>query len=137
MIRQRPEPAAMWKQVDWVIMHADTKGQRDESLRNYGEPMERARLKVLRRLDEHCRRFIALSPFLCLGTCSEDGADVSLGATGQALCTSWMMERWRFLTGPETTASIRLPTSSRIRESGCFFSFQVSMKAFVSTERPA
>jgi PPOX class probable FMN-dependent enzyme len=44
---------------------------------NYGRPIERARIKVLRRLDGHCRRFISLSPFVCLGTSGEAGADVS------------------------------------------------------------
>lgn len=43
----------------------------------YGAPIERARLKSLRRLDPHCRRFIELSPFVCLGTTGEDGADVT------------------------------------------------------------
>jgi len=34
--------------------------------------------KQMSRLDGHCRRFIALSPFLCLGTMGPDGrADVS------------------------------------------------------------
>jgi len=34
--------------------------------------------KQMPRLDEHCRRFIALSPFLCVGTMGPDGrADVS------------------------------------------------------------
>lgn len=49
----------------------------DELRRHYGPPIERARLKVLRRLDEHCRRFISLSPFVCVGTSGENGADVS------------------------------------------------------------
>lgn len=40
-------------------------------------PSERARLKVQRALDEHMRRFIALSPFVCLGSSSPDGADVT------------------------------------------------------------
>lgn len=44
---------------------------------HYAAPIERARLKVLPRLDEHCRAFIALSPFLCLGTTGPTGADVS------------------------------------------------------------
>jgi uncharacterized protein len=49
-----------------------------DSLRErYGEPIERARLKTLRKLDQHCRRFIALSPFVCLGTASQEGADVT------------------------------------------------------------
>lgn len=43
----------------------------------YGPPLERARLKTLRRLDSHCRNFIARSPFLCLGTGTAEGADVT------------------------------------------------------------
>lgn len=43
----------------------------------YAPAIERARLKVLRKLDNHCRNFIALSPFLCLGTSSSKGADVT------------------------------------------------------------
>jgi PPOX class probable FMN-dependent enzyme len=43
----------------------------------YPQPIERVRLKVLRRLDKHCRDFIGLSPFLCIGTTGENGADVS------------------------------------------------------------
>lgn len=43
-----------------------------------GAPGEMAREKTLRRLDRHCRRFIALSPFLCLGSADGAGhADVS------------------------------------------------------------
>lgn len=41
------------------------------------EPSERARLKVQRMLDGHMRNFIALSPFVCLGSSSADGADVT------------------------------------------------------------
>ena len=43
----------------------------------YPPPIERARLKVLRRLDQHCAAFIARSPFVCLGTSSDKGADVA------------------------------------------------------------
>lgn len=47
-------------------------------LREYYPPaIERARLKVLPKLDAHCRRFIQLSPFLCLGTFGAGSADVS------------------------------------------------------------
>src|SRR5262245_3420833 len=49
----------------------------DELRERYAPPIERARLKILRKLDEHCTRFIALSPFLCLGTVGVDGVDVS------------------------------------------------------------
>lgn len=44
---------------------------------HYAPAIERARLKVLRRLDAHCRQFIELSPFFCLGTSGSGGADVS------------------------------------------------------------
>ena len=40
-------------------------------------PNERARRKALDRLDIHMRNFIARAPFLCLGTSSEQGADVT------------------------------------------------------------
>jgi len=43
----------------------------------YGPPLERARLKTLSSLDQHCRRFIELSPFVCIGSSSPDGADVT------------------------------------------------------------
>ena len=43
----------------------------------YPEPLERAVLKTQRALDAHMKRFIALSPFLCLGSSSDDGADVT------------------------------------------------------------
>jgi len=50
----------------------------EEGLRqHYPQPMERARLKTLRKLDRHCQGFIALSPFLCLGTAGGNGVDVS------------------------------------------------------------
>src|SRR6516162_7677635 len=49
----------------------------EELRRLYPPPIERARLKVLARLDKHCRNFIARSPFLCLGTFSPHGADVT------------------------------------------------------------
>jgi len=49
-----------------------------EALRGaYPPTIERAKLKVLRRLDGHCRRFIEKSPFLCLGTQGSSGADVT------------------------------------------------------------
>ncbi len=43
----------------------------------YGQPIERARLKSLRKLDGHCASFIRLSPLVCLGTSGEYGADVT------------------------------------------------------------
>jgi PPOX class probable FMN-dependent enzyme len=44
---------------------------------HYAPAIERAKLKSLRKLDQHCRKFISLSPFLCLGTAGEDGHDVT------------------------------------------------------------
>ena len=58
-------------------MPSNSAGPGEELRRTYGQPIERARLKVLRRLDGHCRKFISLSPFVCIGTCGDDGADVS------------------------------------------------------------
>lgn len=43
----------------------------------YAPAIERARIKTLAKLDVHCRRFIELSPFLCLGTQGASGADVT------------------------------------------------------------
>ena len=43
----------------------------------YDAPSERVRLKQIDRLDEHCRAFIAASPFLILATCGSAGADGS------------------------------------------------------------
>jgi PPOX class probable FMN-dependent enzyme len=43
----------------------------------YDAPSERVRLKQIPRLDEHCRAFIAASPFLILATCGSSGADGS------------------------------------------------------------
>lgn len=39
----------------------------------YGEPNERARKKQLSRLDEHCRNFIAISPFVAISSAAADG----------------------------------------------------------------
>lgn len=55
----------------------DAKPEKAQLRDRYGQPIERARLKSLRKLDQHCRKFIGLSPFLCLGTAGEDGADVT------------------------------------------------------------
>lgn len=49
-----------------------------EGLRElYGEPVERARLKVIDHIDQHCRAFIAASPFLILATGASTGFDCS------------------------------------------------------------
>lgn len=44
----------------------------------YKPPLEGAVRKEISRLDAHCRRFIELSPFVCLGTVDDNGrGDVS------------------------------------------------------------
>lgn len=44
----------------------------------YKQPHERAEQKEIHKLDAHCRRFIALSPYVILGTSGNDGtADAS------------------------------------------------------------
>lgn len=49
-----------------------------EALRELYPPvLERARVKTLRRLDVHCRKFISLSPFVCLASAGSDGLDVT------------------------------------------------------------
>ena len=49
-----------------------------EDLRDcYPQPSERALKKSLAALDVHMRRFISLSPFLCLGTSANGGGDVT------------------------------------------------------------
>src|SRR5687767_2629613 len=49
-----------------------------EQLRDcYPQPLERSLRKSLTALDAHMRRFISLSPFLCLGTSSAGGSDVT------------------------------------------------------------
>ena len=49
-----------------------------EELRDcYPQPLERSLRKSLTKLDVHMRHFISLSPFLCLGTSSGGGADVT------------------------------------------------------------
>ena len=49
-----------------------------EELRDcYPQPLERSLRKSLTTLDTHMRRFISLSPFLCLGTSSAGGGDVT------------------------------------------------------------
>ena len=43
----------------------------------YPQPLERSLRKSLPKLDPHMRRFISLSPFLCLGTSGAGGGDVT------------------------------------------------------------
>ena len=45
----------------------------DQLRGHYAEPSEVAVKKQIDRLDDFCRRFIALSPFVCLSTADSDG----------------------------------------------------------------
>ncbi len=50
----------------------------DQLVAHYDPPAERAVKKVVDRFDDHCRAYIAASPFMLLGTYSEtNGADCS------------------------------------------------------------
>jgi uncharacterized protein len=50
----------------------------EEELRALYPPVnERSRLKQIDHLDEHCRAFIAASPFFVIGTCGPAGVDCS------------------------------------------------------------
>lgn len=49
----------------------------DELAQLYEPPSERAIAKQISYLDEHCRTFIAASPFAVLATCGDAGADCS------------------------------------------------------------
>lgn len=51
---------------------------RDQLLALFGPVSSLAAVKAIPRLDEHCRRFISLSPFLVIGSADPDGrADTS------------------------------------------------------------
>jgi uncharacterized protein len=54
-----------------------TIGTLNELRGSYPQPSERALRKSLTKLDAHMRRFVGLSPFVCLGTSGEGGADVT------------------------------------------------------------
>lgn len=61
---------------------------------HYPRPLERSVLKTLPRLDHHMKRFIALSPFLCIGRAANQGRMSLLEETAQALSAcSTMMPR--------------------------------------------
>ena len=51
----------------------------EEQLRSlYGDPSSLSQQKFMDTLDEHCRRIVGLSPFVCIATIAEDGSlDIS------------------------------------------------------------
>jgi hypothetical protein len=61
-----------------TIGHSGIVTSEAELRTTYRQPTPLAVAKEIGRLDAHCRGFIALSPFLCIGTMGADGmADVS------------------------------------------------------------
>jgi len=86
---------------------------------HYPEPMEVVSRKVIDHIDAHCRRFIELSPFCCLGTTDASGrGDVSPRGDEPASSASWTSGFCCSLTAPATIASTRCATCSRTRPSG-------------------
>jgi len=78
----------------------------------YQEPMELALLKQLDRLDDHCRNFIAHSPFVVIGSTRPGrGTDVSPRGMRPALPACSTPTPSPFRTGPATTGSTRCRTS--------------------------
>jgi uncharacterized protein len=63
--------------TDTMLERWSTVPDEDDLRRKYPPVLERAQLKTLDRLDEHCRRFIGLSPFVCVGTSGAGGHDVT------------------------------------------------------------
>lgn len=62
----------------------DGRVESTEALRErYGDPHPRAVQKALPKLDQHCRHYIAMSPFLCLGS-SAPGAAADVSPRGDA-----------------------------------------------------
>jgi PPOX class probable FMN-dependent enzyme len=59
----------------------------DELRRVYDQPAEMTMKKILDRLDDHCRRFIALSPFLTIASTSATGTDCSPRGDGPGFVT--------------------------------------------------
>ncbi|MEQ9640084.1 MAG: pyridoxamine 5'-phosphate oxidase family protein [Alphaproteobacteria bacterium] len=62
----------------------DSRIETTEALRDrYGEPSPRAVQKALPKLDKHCKHYISMSPFLCLGS-SQAGAAADVSPRGDA-----------------------------------------------------
>ncbi|MBH69629.1 MAG: pyridoxamine 5'-phosphate oxidase [Rhodospirillaceae bacterium] len=80
----------------------------------YGKPSERAILKQLDYIDEHCAAFIKLSPFLIIGTMGKDGlGDVSPRGDAPGFV---MVKDERTLLLPDRLGNNRTDTLSNIIE---------------------
>jgi len=111
----------------------------------YRDVSEIARKKVVTRLDKHCRAFIAISPFLCIGTTAADGkTDVS--PRGDPPGFVQVLDD-RTLLIPDRSGNNRLDTFSNIIATGniglIFFvpgmeeTLRIDGKAEIVAEHPA
>lgn len=82
----------------------------------YPEPKERALQKQLDRLDAHCRRFVALSPFVVLATVSADGRLDSSPRGGGPGFVHVRDDRTLWL--PDAPGNNRLDSLSNVAETG-------------------
>ena len=88
----------------------------DALARLYQAPSPRTVAKAIDHVDPHGRRFIALSPFLVIGSVSEAGVDVS--PRGGAPGFVRVDEAGRTLFMPDRPGNNRLDTLKNIAESG-------------------
>jgi len=87
-----------------------------EALRGvYRNPNPRSVAKAIPRLDRHCRRFIALSPFVVLGSSGATGEDVSPRGGPPGFVT--VLDDTRLVI-PDFPGNNRLDSMENILESG-------------------
>jgi uncharacterized protein len=78
----------------------------DEITRLYGAPDEAVKVKAIELFDEHCRNFIARSPFVIVATSGEDGScDASPRGGAPGFCD---------VTGPTTLVLPDAPGNRRL-----------------------
>ncbi len=82
----------------------------------YRDPSGRAANKTIDHLDVHCRRFVALSPFVVLATSSADGRHDSSPRGGDPGFVRVLDERTLWL--PDATGNNRLDSLSNVTETG-------------------
>lgn len=88
----------------------------DALARLYKPPHEFTVAKAIDHVDKHGRRFIALSPFLVIGSVSEAGVDVSPRGGGPGFVR--VDEAGKTLFLPDRPGNNRLDTLKNIAESG-------------------
>ena len=88
-----------------------------EQLRGlYPEPGERSVKKQLDALDDHCRRFIELSPFCVVATSDAEGRCDASPRGGAPGFVQWVDERTLWL--PDSTGNHRLDSLTNITATG-------------------